>query len=70
MSAPFEPRSAADIAQLIADYPLAWLVSRAFHASPLPLLAETDARGAVVALVVIARCAMRSSPISGRTRTA
>lgn len=40
MSGPFEPRDAADIAQLIADYPLAWLVSRAFHASQLPLIAD------------------------------
>jgi len=47
----YEPRAAADIARLIADYPLAWLASRDFHASPLPLIAETDDRGAVVALL-------------------
>lgn len=50
MTAPFEPRSAGDAARLIAGYPLAWLVSRAFHSSPLPLLAETDDSGAIVSL--------------------
>lgn len=62
MSGPFEPRAATDIAQLIADYPLAWLVSRAFHASPLPLIAETDERGAVVALV--GHCALRNALVA------
>ncbi|UKK85167.1 FMN-binding negative transcriptional regulator [Sphingopyxis sp. BSN-002] len=50
MTTPFEPRSAGDAARLIADYPLAWLVSRAFHSSPLPLIAETDDSGAIVSL--------------------
>jgi len=50
MTTPFEPRAAADAARLIAGYPLAWVVSRAFHSSPLPLLAETDASGAIVSL--------------------
>jgi len=50
MTAPFEPRDPADAARLVADYPLAWLVSRAFNASPLPLLAETDDGGAIVSL--------------------
>ncbi|HET6525673.1 FMN-binding negative transcriptional regulator [Sphingopyxis sp.] len=50
MTAPYEPRDAADVSQLISDYPLAWLVSRDFHASPLPLLAETGANGSVTAL--------------------
>ncbi len=62
MSAPFEPRDAADIAQLLADYPFAWLVSRAFHASPLPLIAETDDEGAVVAL--FGHCALRNALIA------
>ena len=40
MTAPFEPRRGdADALRLIADHPLAWLVSRAFYASPLPLIA-------------------------------
>lgn len=62
MSGPFEPRSAADIAQLVADYPLAWLVSRAFHASPLPLIAETDASRAVVSL--FGHCALRNALVA------
>jgi transcriptional regulator len=62
MSGPFEPRAAADIAQLIADYPLAWLVSRAFHASPLPLIAETGENGAVVSL--LGHCALRNALVA------
>jgi transcriptional regulator len=58
MTGPYEPRGAADIAQLIAEYPLAWLVSRDFHASPLPLIAERDGSGAVVAL--LGHCALRN----------
>lgn len=50
MSHPFDPRDPADSARLIADYPLGWLVSRQFNASPLPLLAETDDNGNVAAL--------------------
>ena len=54
MTAPFEPRRGdADALRLIADHPLAWLVSRAFHASPLPLIAETDASGAILSLLGI-----------------
>lgn len=62
MSALFEPQSATDIGRLIADYPLAWLVSRAFHASPLPLIAETDECGAVVAL--FGHCALRNALVA------
>lgn len=58
MTAPFEPRSAGDAARLIGDYPLAWLVSRGFHSSPLPLLAETDDSGAIVSL--FGHCARRN----------
>lgn len=47
---PFDPRNPADCARLIADYPLAWLVSREFHSSPLPMLAEVGDDGAVVSL--------------------
>ncbi len=54
----YTPGDPADIARLIADYPLAWLVSRDFHASPLPLVAETDDRGEVVAL--FGHCARRN----------
>lgn len=39
--------------RLIREYPLAWVVSQAagkYSATPLPLLAETDAAGRVVAL--------------------
>jgi len=50
MSDPYQPRSAADIARLVADYPLAWLVSRDFNASPLPLIGETNEAGEIVAL--------------------
>ena len=65
MTALYEPRDTADIGQLIADYPLAWVVSGAFHASPLPLLAERDASGAVVAL--LGHCARRN-PLVGDFR--
>lgn len=49
----FEPRSDADLVRLIAQYPLAWVVScngNAFRSTPLPLIAETDNAGRVVAL--------------------
>jgi transcriptional regulator len=47
----FAPNSPADVVQLIAEFPLAWVVGTDFQATPLPLMAETDAAGAVVALV-------------------
>ena len=50
----FEPRSEADLLLLIEEYPLAWVVSVGgavgCGATPLPLLAETDAAGRVNAL--------------------
>ena len=49
----FEPRSDADVVRLIAEYPLAWVVScneNGFRATPLPLIGETDTAGRVVAL--------------------
>ncbi|QCB55292.1 FMN-binding negative transcriptional regulator [Sphingopyxis sp. PAMC25046] len=58
MTSLYDPRDAADVGRLIADYPLAWLVSRDFHASPLPLIAETDANGMVTAL--FGHCARRN----------
>lgn len=62
MTGLFEPRDDADIARLIVDYPLAWLVSGNFNASPLPLIAETDGSGAVVAL--IGHCALRNALVA------
>lgn len=49
----FNPRSEEDLVTLIAQYPLAWVVSQGrsgFGATPLPLLAETDEAGRVTAL--------------------
>lgn len=49
----FEPRTEADLLELIAEYPLAWVVSvgaAGFRATPLPLLAEQDADGRIVSL--------------------
>ena len=65
MTSLYSPRGAADIAQLVADYPLAWLVSRDFHASPLPLIAETGDSGAVVAL--FGHCARRNPLVADFT---
>lgn len=53
MSTSFEPRDAADLVRLIAEYPLAWVVSKGssgFGATPLPLLGETDTAGCIVSL--------------------
>lgn len=47
----FAPRAPGDVLELIADRPLAWVISRDFQATPLPLLAETDARGSLVSLL-------------------
>lgn len=47
----YDPRQSADIQRLIAEYPLAWVVSGGFSASPLPLIGETDAEGNVVSLL-------------------
>lgn len=60
MNARFEPRDVADIARLISDHPLAWVCSRSFHASPLPLIAETGPQGEVTAL--FGHCA-RANPL-------
>lgn len=51
-----------DLADLIRAYPLAWLVTcgqAGFDATPLPLIAETDAAGEVVAL--IGHCSRRNA---------
>ena len=53
-ASPFERFSPADATDLIAEYPLAWVCPRALRAdqpSLLPLLAETDADGKLVALI-------------------
>jgi transcriptional regulator len=50
----FEPRTQGDLLQLIAEYPLAWVVGAAeggFGATPLPLLAEPDPDGQIVSLL-------------------
>ena len=46
----FAPRSPDDIVALIAAHPLAWVASRDFDATPLPLLAECDGQGRLVSL--------------------
>ena len=62
MTSLYDPRDPADAARLIAGYPLAWLISGRFNASPLPLIAESDASGAVVAL--FGHCALRNPLVS------
>lgn len=65
VSMDFPSGTRADLAQLIADFPLAWLVNHGaegFHATPLPLVAETDAEGAVVAL--IGHCSRRNAQVA------
>lgn len=47
----YAPGSHADIVSLVAAAPLAWVISRDFQATPLPLLAETDASGAIASLL-------------------
>jgi transcriptional regulator len=50
----FLPGTTDDLLRLIAEHPLAWLVSnssRGFEATPLPMLAETNADGELVALI-------------------
>lgn len=66
MTTLFEPGDPADISRLIADHPLAWVVSRNFHSSPLPLLAETGADGQVLAL--FGHCARRNPLVADFAR--
>lgn len=49
----WSPRNAAEVAALVASHPLAWVVSGApaFHATPLPLVADLAEDGSVAALV-------------------
>ena len=61
----FPSGSPEDLADLIRAYPLAWLVtcgSGGFDATPLPLIAETDDAGAVVALV--GHCSRRNAQVA------
>lgn len=66
MTGLYDPRNPDDVRNLIASHPLAWLVSAAFNASPLPLLAETNERGAVTAL--FGHCRL-GNPLVGDFRT-
>jgi transcriptional regulator len=49
----WSPRDAAEVTALVARHPLAWVVSSApaFHATPLPLVADLAADGSIDALV-------------------
>lgn len=47
----FQPSSPQQIKQLIDEYPLAWLVSEDFDATPLPLLAELNDHGELASLL-------------------
>ncbi|PNU05503.1 FMN-binding negative transcriptional regulator [Novosphingobium guangzhouense] len=49
----WSPRNPAEVADLVARHPLAWVVSAgpSFHATPLPLVADLDENGTVAALV-------------------
>ncbi len=55
MPDPFRPLDDGEVARLVAEHPLAWVVARGdaagFAASPLPLLADLDGDGRVVRLV-------------------
>lgn len=54
MSSPFERYEDGDVADLIRDYPLAWVAARTPDGAPaslLPLVAERDTAGRVTALV-------------------
>lgn len=54
MPPPFERYEDGDVADLIRDYPLAWVAARSADAAPaslLPLIAERDAAGRVTTLV-------------------
>lgn len=47
----FDPAAPEDVSKLIAEHPLAWVISRDFQATPLPLLAEHDGAGRLVSLL-------------------
>jgi transcriptional regulator len=58
----FLPGSARDVVALIAAHPLAWVVSRDFDATPLPLLAECDDEGRLVSL--FGHCSRRNPQVA------
>jgi len=65
----FPSGTPADLARLVAQFPLAWLVNHGddgFHATPLPLVAETDAEGRIVAL--IGHCSRRNAQVAALQR--
>ena len=62
----FSPRAASDVVALIGEHPLAWVVSRDFDATPLPLLAECDDEGRLVSL--FGHCARRNPQVEVFTR--
>lgn len=50
----YDPRDPSDLVRLVADYPLAWIVSSGaagFAATPLPLVGETNEAGEIVSLM-------------------
>jgi len=54
MAGPFDAVTPADLTDLIAAYPLAWVVSQAADgpaATPLPLMARVDAEGRIDRLI-------------------
>jgi transcriptional regulator len=60
----FPSGTSADLAALVAAYPLAWLVTTAgaeFEAVPLPLIAELDEEGEIAAL--IGHCSARNRQV-------
>ena len=48
---PLPDHERAAATTLIARHPLAWIISRDFNASVLPLLAERDAAGDITAVI-------------------
>lgn len=44
-ASPFARWTERDILDLVEQFPLAWVVSANFHATPLPILIETDGEG-------------------------
>lgn len=68
MASIFDPKSPSDIATLIAQYPLAWLISGQFNAAPLPLLAETDETGQINSL--LGHCGRRNLLVADLQRDA
>tara|TARA_R110002033_G_scaffold168865_1_gene208920 strand:- start:136 stop:723 length:588 start_codon:yes stop_codon:yes gene_type:complete len=51
MQSDFQPKSPEHLKQLIDEYPLAWMISQNFDATPLPLLGEVNGQGELVSLL-------------------